>query len=188
MKLALLWSCYSGAINSWGESPALSLHRSGAEIVLSFLAELHNLDAKSTSEEFYRDVFGPAASRDPESALVRIRCAKFANEFANANWASMTIYMRSPLDLSALPLNGPRVPKAGWKMDIPADAPPAPPPPVTLAPTFSYSSPATAPSRVGAVDNTEVPSFEEELDESPVPVAPQTPGSSAPTKTTCGTN
>jgi len=51
-KLALLWSCYSGAINSWGESPALCLHRNGAGIVLSFLAELHNLDAKSIAEEF----------------------------------------------------------------------------------------------------------------------------------------
>jgi len=181
VKLALLWSCYSGAINSWGESPALSLHRSGAEIVLSFLAELHNLDAKSISEEFYRDVFGPAASRDPESALVRIRCAKFANEFANANWASMTIYMRSPLDLSALPLNGPRVPKAGWKMDIPADAPPAPAPPVTHTPTFSYASPSTAPSAIGTGDDTGAPSFDEVLDESPPPVTPQTPGSSAPT-------
>jgi len=34
----------------------------------------------------------------------------------------MTIYMRSPLDLGALPLNGPRVPKSGWKMDLSADA------------------------------------------------------------------
>jgi tetratricopeptide (TPR) repeat protein len=35
-------------------------------------------------------------------------------EFDYANWASMTVYLRSPLDLSAVPLNGPRVPKAGW--------------------------------------------------------------------------
>jgi tetratricopeptide (TPR) repeat protein len=114
VKMALLWSCCSGAANSWGESPALCLHRNGAGLVLSFLAELHNLDAKSISIAFYRDVFGPAASRDPESALVRIRADKFASEFAFANWASMTVYMRSPLDLSALPLNGPRVPAASW--------------------------------------------------------------------------
>lgn len=169
-KLALLWSCYSGAINSWGESPALCLHRNGAGIVLSFLAELHNLDAKSISEDFYRDVFGPAASRDPESALVRIRCAKFTNEFANANWASMTVYMRSPLDLSALPLNGPRVPKAGWKMDVSADVPPAPPPPVRHAPTFSYAPPPTAPSTTSTGDDTDVSSLDEELAESPAPV------------------
>jgi hypothetical protein len=122
-KIALLWSCYSGAINSWGESPALCLHRNGAVLVLSFLAELHNLDAKSISSEFYRDVFGPAASRDPETALVRIRCAKFTSEFPYANWASMTLYMRSPLDLSALPLNGPRVPAAGWSADSTANSP-----------------------------------------------------------------
>jgi hypothetical protein len=114
VKIALLWSCCSGAANSWGESPALCLHRNGAGLVVSFLAELHNLDAKSISTAFYRDVFGPAASRDPESALVRIRADKFASEFPFANWASMTVYMRSPLDLSALPLNGPRVPAAGW--------------------------------------------------------------------------
>jgi hypothetical protein len=125
-KIALLWSCYSGAANSWGESPALSLHRNGAGLVLSFLAELHNEDAGSIAETFYADVFGPSASRDPESALVRIRCAKAASEFAFANWASMTVYLRSPLDLSALPLNGPRVPASAW-LALPAPATTAPP-------------------------------------------------------------
>src|SRR5579859_7294450 len=57
-KIALLWSCYSGAATSLGESPALCLHRSGAGFVLSFLAELHVLDAKSISTAFYFDVFG----------------------------------------------------------------------------------------------------------------------------------
>ncbi len=116
-NMALLWSCCSGAANSWGESPALCLHRSGASFVLSFLAELHNLDAQSISTSFYGEVFGPAASRDPETALVRIRADKFSNEFAYANWASMTLHMRAPLDMSALPLNGPRVPQARWMTD-----------------------------------------------------------------------
>lgn len=119
-RLALLWSCYSSAANSWGESPALTLHRAGAGLVLSFQAELHNLDAKSISGAFYSDVFGPAASRDPESALVRIRVDKFAKEFPCANWASMTVYLRGPLDLSALALNGPRVPAVGWTDELPA--------------------------------------------------------------------
>jgi tetratricopeptide (TPR) repeat protein len=117
VKLALLWSCSSGSANSWGESPALNLHRSGAKVVLSFLAELHNQDAASIAQGFYNEVFGPAASRDPETALVRMRCVKFKTEFAYANWASMTVYMRSPLDLSALPLNGPRVPAGMWSDD-----------------------------------------------------------------------
>ena len=116
-KMALLWSCYSGAADSWGVSPALCLHRNGVGMVLSFLAELHYDDAGSIAEAFYADVFGAAASRDPESALVRIRCAKVATEFAFANWASMTLYLRTPLDLTALPLNGPRVPGAGWSAD-----------------------------------------------------------------------
>jgi hypothetical protein len=115
--MALLWSCYSGAADSWGISPALCLHRNGVAMVLSFLAELHNDDAGSIAEAFYADVFGAAASRDPESALLRIRCAKVATEFAFANWASMTLYLRSPLDLTALPLNGPRVPAAGWSAE-----------------------------------------------------------------------
>ena len=113
-KMALLWSCYSSAANSWGESPALCLHRRGTAMVLSFQAELHNLDAKSIAEAFYADIFGAAASRDPESALVRVRSDKFKNEFDYAVWASMTVYLRSPLDLSALPLNGPRVPAQAW--------------------------------------------------------------------------
>ncbi len=113
-KLALLWSCYSSAADSWGISPALCLHRNGVGMVLSFLAELHNEDAGSIAEAFYADVFGAAASRDPESALLRIRCAKVATEFAFANWASMTVYLCNPLDLTALPLNGPRVPAVGW--------------------------------------------------------------------------
>ncbi len=113
-KMALLWSCYSSAANSWGESPALCLHRRGTAMVLSFLAELHNLDAKSIAEAFYSDVFGAAASRDPESAIVRIRSDKFKNEFDFGAWASITVYLRSPLDLSSLTLNGPRVPAQSW--------------------------------------------------------------------------
>lgn len=123
VNMALLWSCCSGAANSWGESPALCLHRRGAGFVLSFLAELHNLDAQSIATAFYREVFGPAASRDPETALLRIRADKFANEFPFANWASMTLYMRAPLDLSALPLNGPRVPRMQWTGDQPVSVP-----------------------------------------------------------------
>ncbi len=124
-SLALLWSCYSSAGNSWGESPALALHRGGAGLVLSFQAELHNLDARTISQAFYADVFGPAASRDPESALVRIRAAKFAAEFECANWASMTVYLSNPLDLSAMALNGPRVPAAAWLAEA-ADVPAVP--------------------------------------------------------------
>lgn len=120
--MALLWSCYSSSANSWGDSPALCLHKAGAAMVLSFQAELHVLDAASISQELYGDVFGPAASRNPESALVRIRAEKYAQEFAYANWASMALYLRRPLDLSALPLNGPRVPKAWWVADTPTSA------------------------------------------------------------------
>ncbi len=113
-RLALLWSCYSSSANSWGECPALCLHRVGAGLVLSFQAELHVRDARSLAEGFYADVFGPAASRDPETALVRLRAQKFAAAFEQACWASMVVYLRAPVDLSALPLNGPRVPARAW--------------------------------------------------------------------------
>jgi tetratricopeptide (TPR) repeat protein len=113
-KVALLWSCYSASGNSWGDSPAMCLHRLGSTFVLSFQAELHNLDAQSISSDLYRGVFGPMPSRDLESTLVRIRAARFRDQFENANWASITLYLRNPIDLSALPLNGPRVPAECW--------------------------------------------------------------------------
>jgi tetratricopeptide (TPR) repeat protein len=120
--IALLWSCFSASPNSWGESPALSLHRRNAGLVLSFQAELHIDDAGLIASSFYGEVFGPAATRDPETALVRIRAARFAKDFAFANWASMTVFLREPLDLSALPLNGPRVPSAQWQEAAAADS------------------------------------------------------------------
>jgi tetratricopeptide (TPR) repeat protein len=120
-KIALLWSCFSGAANSWGDSPALWLHRDGAAMVLSFQAELHVNDAASIAQSFYSEVFGPAASRDPEAALMHARSAKFVEGFQYACWASMTVYLRSPLDLSALPLNGPRVPKSGFADPVDVD-------------------------------------------------------------------
>jgi hypothetical protein len=119
--MALLWSCFSSSPNSWGESPALALHRKNAALVLSFQAELNVADAKSIAQDFYAEVFGPAATRDPETALVRIRAARFDKEFAFANWASMTVFLSRPLDLTALPLNGPRVPPTLWTIpDAPA--------------------------------------------------------------------
>jgi tetratricopeptide (TPR) repeat protein len=161
VPIALLWSCCSGATNSWGESPALCLHQKGAGFVLSFLAELHNLDAQSISTAFYREVFGPAASRDPETALVRIRADKFANEFAFANWASMTVYMRAPVDMSALPLNGPRVPRALWSDD---EAP---------AETDSCSCAETAPAAVA--DGTSEPNSVAAQNAAAVPSAEPSP-------------
>jgi hypothetical protein len=163
VPIALLWSCCSGAANSWGESPALCLHRQKASLVLSFLAELDMNDASSISTAFYGDVFGPAASRDPEAALVRIRAAKFASptEFPYANWASMTVYLRAPLDLSALPLNGPRVPDSQWMTDQPADATnssPCAPTATAIATTDPNKAPPTdQPSPTAAATQTATP-------------------------------
>ena len=157
-RMAMLWSCFSGAANSWGDSPALWLHRDGAAMVLSFQAELHVLDAASISQGFYSEVFGPAASRDPETALIHARCAKLNEGFQNACWASMTVYLRSPLDLSALPLNGPRVPQSQWDFAAQASAPlPAPAAAAAAGtslppPSFSYSTPQAQSSVGTALD------------------------------------
>jgi tetratricopeptide (TPR) repeat protein len=157
-RMAMLWSCFSGAANSWGDSPALWLHRDGAAMVLSFQAELHVLDAASLTQSFYSEVFGPAASRDPETALVHARCAKFNEGFQNACWASMTVYLRSPLDLSALPLNGPRVPQSQWNSSpAPSLAPPVVgsssfgPPTPTMS-RYGYSTPQAANSYGAALN------------------------------------
>jgi hypothetical protein len=172
-KMALLWSCYSGSGgNSWGDSPALVLHRggdldantTGAALVLSFQAELNYIDAKSISEAFYADVFGPAATRDPESALVRIRAAKFDEEFEYANWASMVVYLRQPLDLSALPLNGPRVPDALWTAEIdPSD--------LATLPAWNRVAAAVAHLQPGSL------SFVDSVDKTDpsIPLAPEAP-------------
>lgn len=151
--IALLWSCYSSSANSWGDSPALCLHQAGAIMVLSFLAELNVLDAASIAEGLYGDAFGPAASRNPESALVRIRAEKFTTEFAFANWASMTIYLRCPIDLSALPLNGPRVPAAGWLADISAARDAAPEPEVNSGFAAEATAIADAPGEATITDD-----------------------------------
>jgi hypothetical protein len=56
----------------------------------------------------------------------------------------MTVYLRSPLDLSALPLNGPRVPASRWDFAAQEHSPASPQPDgaATLPPPlFSYSTP-----------------------------------------------
>jgi hypothetical protein len=158
-RMAMLWSCFSGAANSWGDSPALWLHRDRATLVLSFQAELHVVDAASISQGFYSEVFGPAASRDPETALIHARCTKFSEGFQNACWASMTVYLQSPLDLSALPLNGPRVPNSKWDFAAKVNPPPTPAASALASagtslppPSFSYSTPQAQSSMGAALD------------------------------------
>jgi hypothetical protein len=72
-KIALLWSCYSAAANSWGESPALCLHQNNANLVLSFQAELHNDDAKSISQAM--------ATPGPASLTLNRRSSAFGPVF-----------------------------------------------------------------------------------------------------------
>ncbi|RXH58272.1 hypothetical protein [Granulicella sibirica] len=168
-RIALLWSCYSGSADSWGQSPALSLHRQGVPLVLSFQAPLNVVDAKSISRDFYSDVFGPAASRDPETALVRIRAAKFEQEFDCANWASMVVYMTGALDLSAMALNGPQVPQATWF----SPAVPLAEPAVSVRARKGWKQLARAIERLppGSITGMEIPDALQDEDWSQLPVS-----------------
>ena len=108
-----LWSCCSGAANSWGESPALCLHQQRRRLCTFVPCRV----AQPRCAVDLDVVLSRRYLVPPPAAIRKRRWSaygpdKFANEFPYANWASMTVYMRAPLDMSALPLNGPRVPQA----------------------------------------------------------------------------
>jgi hypothetical protein len=63
----------------------------------------------------------------------------------------MTVYMAAPLDLSALPLNGPRVPQAQWGMEQPDVSPNScVAPEVGLVPIGGAAPAAAQPAAAGA--------------------------------------
>jgi len=110
-KVVLLWSCYSAMVHSWGESPALSLHRdSGATFVLAFSTPLHYDASVAIADYFYGKVFQSRGTLDPESAVVEARRWLFHEDAESCNWASMTLWLRRPLDLSTAVQDGPRLP------------------------------------------------------------------------------
>ena len=112
--MVLMWSCYSGMIQSWGESPAMALHKAGNTFVLGFVAPLHFDESKAIAQRFYQAVFGPTGSQDPESEITIVRRSQFEIDYEFCDWASMVLWLGRPLDLSEVPLGRLRVPAANW--------------------------------------------------------------------------
>ena len=112
--MVLMWSCFSAMVHSWGASPTLALHAAGNVFVLGFVAPLSLKASADIAKKFYDSVFGAAGSQDPERAITEIRAWQFKHQKEFCDWASMTLWLRQPLDLSALPLGTVRVPVAAW--------------------------------------------------------------------------
>jgi tetratricopeptide (TPR) repeat protein len=114
--MVLLWSCFSGMVHSWDSSPAMGLHRSRNSFVLGFTAPLDFSSSKEIATEFYNNVFGAQGHQDPEAAIAAIRKSRFKGEktFAFCDWASLTVWMQQPIDLTALPLGRLRIPDGNW--------------------------------------------------------------------------
>ncbi len=123
--MLLLWSCYSANVLSTGDSVAMALQRAKNQFVLSFAAPL-NFDAgNQIAAEFFNQVFGERGQQDPETAVTRIRAQLREQAFEFCDWASMTLWLDRPVDLSRLPLGRMRLPRSGWS-DRSVDDVPAP--------------------------------------------------------------
>lgn len=112
--MVLMWSCFSAMVHSWGASPTLALHAAGNVFVLGFVAPLSLKASADIAQKFYNSVFGVAGSQDPERVITEIRAWQFKHQKEFCDWASMTLWLRQPLDLSALPLGTVRVPATAW--------------------------------------------------------------------------
>lgn len=112
--MVLLWSCYSSKAGSTGVSPAMALQASGNAFVLAFTAPLDFQVAFKIASTFYEDVFGAAGRQDPEGAVTAIRARLFDSDYEFCDWASMTVWLQSPIDLSRVPLGQLRLPEHAW--------------------------------------------------------------------------
>jgi tetratricopeptide (TPR) repeat protein len=118
--LVLMWTCHSGRVRSWGESPALVLHRNGNALVLSYQTELRFDSAAAIAQRFYDRILASQRASDPETAIVAARSDLYRTRLNSCEWASLTVWLRQPVDVSAAALDGPRLPAAKWSSD--ADA------------------------------------------------------------------
>lgn len=118
--MVLLWSCYSGHIQPWGESPAMLLHQSGTKFVLSFSTRLQYDSSADIAGHFYEAVFNARDAVDPETAVVKARKRRYEWRKEACEWASMTLWLRQPVDLSEVVLSGPRLPAGRWSPEPPA--------------------------------------------------------------------
>jgi len=111
--MVLLWSCYSAAMHSWGTSLAHSLHRSGNAFVLGFATPLRYESSATLASHFYRTVFIDRCVADPETAIMKERVALYNSDLNSCEWASLTLWLRNPIDTYLAALDGPRLPGDG---------------------------------------------------------------------------
>jgi tetratricopeptide (TPR) repeat protein len=112
--MVLFWSCYSSMVQSWGESPGLMLQRKGTRLVLGFATPLQYKTADTLARRFYSSVFDARSGGDVEAVLTRERARLFQENRDESVWASLTVWLRCPLDLSPTVKDGPRIPRAAW--------------------------------------------------------------------------
>ncbi len=117
--MVLFWSCYSGMVHSWGESTGLMLHQNGTGLVLGFSTPLQYKTAGALAAQFYGSVFDPRSGGDVESVFTRARARLFREERDECVWASLTVWLRCPLDLSPAVRTGPRIPAGAWTDEPP---------------------------------------------------------------------
>jgi tetratricopeptide (TPR) repeat protein len=111
--MVLLWSCYSAKGLQTDDSPVMRLQRAKNQFVLGFVAPLHFDAGVAIATDFYDQVFGQG-QQDPESAITGIRRQLRERSFEFCDWASMTLWLDRPVDLSRLPLGRVRLPEADW--------------------------------------------------------------------------
>ena len=109
IPLVLLWSCHSTHVHSWGQSPAMVLHENNCRFVLGFATELSYGTSKELAHGFYETIFEPQRATDPETTVLKLRSALLEKRRNSCEWASMTLWMRGPVDLGMAMLEYPRL-------------------------------------------------------------------------------
>lgn len=108
-RMLLIWSCHSGFMRAEGNAVALRLQKQRNTFVLVFATPLRFETSGRLADEIVRACFNWRSAVDPETAVVRSRARLYADRPRACEWAALTLWLRAPLDLSALALSGPRV-------------------------------------------------------------------------------
>jgi tetratricopeptide (TPR) repeat protein len=108
-RMVLLWSCHSGYMRPEGGAIALRLQAQGCTFVLLFATPLRFDTSARLADELVRACFDWKAPLDPETAVVRARARLYEERPRACEWASLALWLRAPVDLSALTLAGPRI-------------------------------------------------------------------------------
>lgn len=116
-KMVLLWSCYSANVQPGGRSAAMALNEARNTFVLSFATPLSYESSAEIAQRFYKGVFQTRNGLDPESTVVSERTLLFNDQPYFCDWASLTLWLHRPLDLTSLPLLGPRIPTGDWSSE-----------------------------------------------------------------------